>query len=99
MSTISLDHTLAVSPEVVTQELEGEMVLLSLDRAEYFGLNATGTQIWLGLVNGLALNEIARQLVEAFEVDIERARADVLALAQTLVEEGLATAGHGPQGS
>jgi hypothetical protein len=43
MNALSLDSTIVVSPEVVSQELEGELVLLSLDRAEYFGLNATGT--------------------------------------------------------
>ena len=99
MTTISLDSIIVVSPEVVSQELEGELVLLSLDRAEYFGLNATGTHIWNGLVSGLALGEIATRLAEAFDVDVERARADVLALARKLVEEGLATAGHAPQGS
>ena len=99
MSTLTLDTTLVVSPEVVSQELEGELVLLSLDRAEYFGLNATGTHIWNGLVKGLPLGDIATGLAEAFDVDLERARADVLTLARTLVSQGLATTGSPSQSS
>lgn len=90
MNGLTLDSALVVSDDVVTQELEGEMVLLSLDRAEYFGLNASGTAVWNGLVNGLGLRAIAQSLVEEFEVDAERADTDVLAVAQQLVDAGLA---------
>jgi hypothetical protein len=91
MSPLTLDTALVVSEDVVTQELEGEMVLLSLDRAEYFGLNATGTVVWNGLVSGRGLREIASVIVEQFTVDAERATADVLTLAQQLIDAGLAS--------
>lgn len=91
MSALTLDSAVVVSDDVVTQELEGEMVLLSLDRAEYFGLNATGTVVWNGLVNGHGLREIANVLVEQFTVDAEQASSDVLALAQQLIDAGLAS--------
>lgn len=96
MSALSIDVTLAVSPDVVSQELEGELVLLSLDRAEYFGLNSTGTCVWNGIVERLPLAAIAARVAEQFEVDVERARADVLALAQSLVDAGLAAAADAP---
>jgi hypothetical protein len=90
MSELTLDSAVVVSADVVTQELEGELVLLSLDRAEYFGLNATGTVVWNGLVHGSGLRAIAQALVEQFEVDAEHADADVLALARQLIDAGLA---------
>ena len=91
MTVLTLDSTLVVSDDVVSQELEGEMVLLSLDRAEYFGLNATGTVVWNGLVHGLGLRAIVNSLTEEFSVDGERAASDVLAVAQQLIDAGLAT--------
>lgn len=90
MSPLSLDSNVVAADDVVTQELEGEMVLLSLDRAEYFGLNATGTVVWNGLVNGRDLRAIAAALVEQFAVDAERATEDVLVLVQQLIDAGLA---------
>lgn len=90
MSPLNLDSDVVAADDVVTQELEGEMVLLSLDRAEYFGLNATGTVVWNGLVNGRDLRDIAAALVEQFTVDAERAAEDVVAVVQQLIDAGLA---------
>jgi hypothetical protein len=92
MTTVTLDSTLTVSDDVVSQELDGETVLLSLDRAEYFGLNATGTVVWNGLVSGLGLRAIVDKLAQDFTIDAARATGDVIALAQELVDAGLATA-------
>lgn len=91
MNSLTLDSTLVLSHDVVSQELDGETVLLSLDRAEYFGLNATGTVVWNGLTNGLGLRAIVANLTQEFSVESEQATADVLALAQQLLDAGLAT--------
>jgi hypothetical protein len=91
MTALSLDSRLAVSPDVVSQELEGELVILSLDRAEYYGLNRTGTRVWQWLLEGASIGTMAEQLAVAHRVGADRARNDVLALAQTLLDEGLAT--------
>ena len=91
MTTLSLDSRLAVSPDVVSQELEGELVILSLDRAEYYGLNPTGTRVWQWMTQGASIGTMADRLADAHRVDTERARNDVLALAQSLLAEGLAT--------
>ena len=94
MSGLTLDTVLVMSPAVVSQELEGELVLLHLDRAEYFGLNATGTHVWNGIASGQSLGTIAEGVSQQFHIDRERARADVLALAESLLAAGLA---HGPE--
>jgi hypothetical protein len=53
--TPTLDNSLEVGRDVVVREVAGELVLLDLGRAEYFGLNPTGTRIWQGLSRGLSL--------------------------------------------
>ena len=99
MTQLTLDATLAISPDVVSQELEGELVLLSLDRAEYFGLNVTGTCVWTGIATGLPLSAIADTVSKQFDVDVERAGSDVLSLAQSLLDAGLVSAGVGESGT
>jgi hypothetical protein len=95
MSALTPDSFLVVSSDVVSQELEGELVLLSLDRAQYFGLNTTGTHVWNAMLEGRRLHDAARQLAEQFGIELDRAIADVLALAESLVNERLATAAGG----
>jgi hypothetical protein len=91
MTALALDSQLTLSPDVVSQELEGELVVLSLDRAEYYGLNATGTRLWHWMVEGASIGTMADRLATECHVDADRARQDVLALAQSLLDEGLAT--------
>jgi len=59
-----------------------------LNRRFDLGLSV-GTQIWQGLKRGLPLQEISRQLQEAFEVEAERADRSVLALVSELVQHQL----------
>lgn len=100
MTIVTLDSTLVISDDVVSQELEGELVLLSLDRAEYFGLNLTGTRVWHWLRDGATIHAVAERLASEYQLDAAQAQADVLALAQSLVVERLATIKSGvPPGS
>jgi hypothetical protein len=90
MSELSFESRLTPSPDVVSQELEGELVLLSLDRAEYYGLNPTGTQVWKWMAQGASIGTMADRLAAEGRVDGDRARRDVMALARSLVDERLA---------
>lgn len=96
MSVLSPDTRLILASDLVSQELEGELVLLSLDRAEYYGLNSTGTRVWHWLCDGGSLQAVADRLASEYAVDGPRARADVLALAQALIDEGLAAIESSP---
>ena len=35
-----------ISPDVLSQEVNGETVLLDLEGESYFGLNEVGTRVW-----------------------------------------------------
>ena len=96
MNGLSLDSRVVLASDVVSQELEGELVILSLDRAEYYGLNPTGTRVWKSLAEGATIAVIAERLAAECHVDLTRARHDVLALVRSLVDEKLAMATHAP---
>jgi len=77
-------------PDVVDTELDGqETVLLHLETKLYFSLNATGTCIWLGIKQGLCLDEISRNLQQEFDVDEEHADQAVRALVAELLKQQL----------
>ena len=42
---------------VVVQEVEGESVLLNLDSERYFGLDETGTRMWVVLAESASIEE------------------------------------------
>ena len=87
---VTWDHQVRPHPEVVDTVLDtGDTVLLQLESKTYYSLNGTGTQIWDGLKQGLALQEVSRRLQARFEVEPERADRSVLALVDDLLQHQL----------
>lgn len=77
------------SKNVHVREFDGEMVLLDLDRGEYFGLDELGGRVWHGLVQGETPLEIATRLEPEHDVVLDTLVADFVALADELVKRGL----------
>ena len=70
--------TPAPHEHIVFTDFEGsEGVLVDLNSKRYYTLNETAALIWRGLERGLAREEIARELTEAYDVTPERAAASV----------------------
>jgi hypothetical protein len=78
-----------ISPEVLCQEVNGEMVLLDLRSEFYFGLDATGTRIWQLLQSGLSVQELVKKMMDEFNVDKETLESDVNVLLAKLLDAGL----------
>ena len=64
-------------------------MLLDLESEIYFGLNPTGTRMLELLRAGSSLEEVSQQLLDEFDVELERLRADLLALVEKLAAKGL----------
>lgn len=77
------------SPDVLFRELGEELVLLDLNSSKYFSLNETGAVIWNLLEQGEDHGSIARQLSMKFDVDEQKAMADVEDLLDRLCSAGL----------
>lgn len=60
---------LAPQDHVVFTEFDGtEGILVDLNTKKYYQLNETATLIWKGLGQGLTANDIADQIVAAYEI-------------------------------
>lgn len=80
---------LTPSPDALHQELSGETVLLNLKTEQYFGLDEVGTRIWQLIVAASTPETIVSRLLEEYEVEAERVRADVERLVGELRAAGL----------
>jgi hypothetical protein len=74
---------------LVWQELDGELVLMDLERSVYLTTNATGTVLAKLLTEERTREELAVHLFEQFEIDREQALADVDAFAEQLRDKKL----------
>ena len=83
--------SLRPSPDVVYQELEGEIVLVHLRTNRIYSLNRTGARVWELLGEGQDRTEMLAQLEREFEVAREELEREVESLFTQLSAEGLAS--------
>lgn len=77
------------SPDVIGQELEGEIVLVHLQTNRIFALNVTGARFWQLLVDGLDMPRIRRALEQEFDIDAAQLERELETLVEALAAEGL----------
>ena len=86
---ISLQQKVTISSEVVSQEVDGETVLLDLESESYFGLDEVGTRIWQLLNEGSNLQTVFDILLGEYDVDEKQLKKDIQDHVAQLVEAGL----------
>jgi hypothetical protein len=68
---------LARAEGLVASDVDGEIVILSIDSGHFFHLNATGSRIWELLDVPMTVTELCEKAVERFAVDAEACRRDI----------------------
>lgn len=91
LAKISAETRFKLKPDVAFQSLgaAAESVVLSLTSGQLFTANASTTFFLDAVKRGQSVGEASRALCESFEVEPERALADLTALAEQLLSEGL----------
>ena len=79
----------SISDEVLSQEVNGETVLLDLEGESYFGLNEVGTRVWQLLRDELNIGLVLDTLDGEYDVSREQLESDVAKLLGSLEESGL----------
>ncbi len=78
-----------ISSDVLSQEVNGETVLLDLEGESYFGLNEVGTRIWQLLLAKVSLAEALETLTDEYDVGREQLEADLTELLAKLMKAKL----------
>ena len=87
--SINLNQTIAPSPDVISQEVSGETVLLDLESENYYGLDEVGTRIWQLIKETDQLQSIFDTLLKEYDVSEERLQLDVSTLLTEIEGMGL----------
>ena len=88
---MNLNQNVTLSPEVISQEVSGETVLLDLESENYFGLDEVGTRIWQLMKETNDLQAIYRTLLTEYDVSEERLQKDLDTLLGEIAGLGLVT--------
>lgn len=83
------ESRVVASKNQVSTNLSGEAVILGLHDSTYYGLDPIGARIWALVQEPRSLAAVVATVTDEYDVTAERAMADVVALAGSLIERGL----------
>lgn len=88
-SRIGASTCVTRSEEPVTAEVDGTVVMMSLGRGKYFGLDAIGTRVWELIEQPVSIRRICETLSIEYEVDAVTCERDVIELLEEMIGEDL----------
>jgi Coenzyme PQQ synthesis protein D (PqqD) len=78
-----------ISEGVIWAEVGGDVIILNVETAVYFGLDGSGGHIWRELAEHGSLEKVLQSLNRQFDVAQDELRRDIEDLLNRLVEKGL----------
>lgn len=86
---IDLVKWVQAAPGPLAAAVGDELALLSLPQGRYYGLNATGAQIWRWLEQPCRVSELLERLLAHYQVEPSVGQSDLLELLGRLADSGL----------
>ena len=77
------------SSEPIAVEVDRSVVMMSLEREKYYGLEGPGGRIWQLIETPRTVAEVCSVLLEEFDVDPDACLTDVREFLSDLLREGL----------
>ena len=66
---ISLDTVVNRNKDLDATDMDGELVMMDIDKGKYYSINSVGSRIWELIENPLSVNEVISILLKEFDVD------------------------------
>lgn len=75
------------NPDLLMNTVNGETVMMSIERGNYYGMNSTGNLIWNFLESEKSVNEIVDFLKNKFSLNEDILQNDVYPFIKQLIDE------------
>lgn len=92
-SNIRLTSVVAQSREPIATQIDGEVVMVSVEQGNYYGLDVIGSRIWELLEQPCSVATLCDRLQQEFTVDRLTCEQDVLEFLAKLAAEKLIRVG------
>lgn len=86
---INLDSLITKTENFVSSELDDSLVMMSLETNSYYGLDEIGRRFLELAEKPVRITEIVKTMLEEYEVSPEKCEEDIIALAKSLLKEGI----------
>jgi hypothetical protein len=87
--SVTVDSVVVAAGDQISADLDGEAVVLGLDKGMYYGLGDVGSRIWELVHESTSVADIRDTIVAEYDVDETTCQRDLLRFLQQLEGEGL----------
>jgi len=88
-SAITTESEVVAARDQVSSDLAGEVILLSLQTAEYYGAQGVAARVWEMVQKPVRVAELRDAIVSEYDVEPEDCERDMLTFLRQLAGEGL----------
>ena len=82
---IKSDQTYSIPDHVLIREIDGEAIILDLEKGEYCGLNDVGHEFINGISKGTSFGAVVSELSKIYDVSLDVLEADLSSLVDQLI--------------
>jgi len=86
---ITLETIIQRKTDVLASDLDGEKVMMSIEKGEYYGLGKTGTFIWDNIENPIKISNLIEMITENYNINKDKCFADIAPFIMDLIEKEL----------
>ena len=77
------------NPNLVSTDMDGETVMMSIERGAYFGIGGIGPEVWERLATPQTLDSLVSAICAEYDVSAPDARRDIEAFLDRMVQNDL----------
>lgn len=86
---IEISSTVSASADLLSTEIDGELVMMDMDSGRYFNLDRIGTVIWRELEQPRMVADLCQSLSDRYEAPAGEIERDVLDLLRQMADKKL----------
>lgn len=89
MPLIKINSVVQRNPKLISNQMDGEIVMMSIDNGEYYGLDEIGSRIWELMENPTEVRSIVNDLMAEFDVSFDECAKDTIEFLEDLMSKDL----------
>jgi len=89
MNDITHQQRVKRSPDLVSTDMDDEIVMMSIEKGEYYGIGGVGTDVWILLQEPMTIDEILDRVCPEYEVSEATCRSEIEAFVSEMLKRGL----------
>jgi hypothetical protein len=94
---INLNTVVSKNQQIISSKMDDEVVMMSVEKGNYYGLNRVGSEIWEKLTEPVTVAGLCDKLMQEFNVEKEQCQREVITYLDKLVSEGLILVSEKPE--